>query len=151
MPEVGDKAPDFTLLSTDGLLQLSRFARGRKVVLAFYTEDNTPICSQELSTFRKEYATIQELGAEVIAISVDTVTSHKQFCDAVGGYPFPLVSDTEQRAAKLYQVLDDEDKRTRRAIFVIDESGTIVHQIPWYQPSNPGQLMEVFQALGLEA
>ena len=150
MPQVGDKAPDFTLPTTKGPLRLSQFGRGKKLVLAFYAEDNTPSCSQELASFKEEYATIRELGADVVAVSVDGLDSHQRFCDTVGGYPFPLASDVDQEAARAYEVLDDDGKRSRRAAFVIDETGTIIHQIPWYQPGNPGQLMEIFQALGLE-
>lgn len=150
MPEVGEKAPDFTLPSTQGPLSLRQFATGRKLVLAFYTEDNTPSCSQELASFREEHATIKELGADVLAVSVDPLDSHQRFCDAVGGYPFPLASDANQEVARLYQVLGEDGKRSRRAVFVMDEAGTIVHAIPWYQPGNPAQLMEIFQALGME-
>jgi peroxiredoxin len=150
LPKVGEEAPDFILPSTDGQFQLSQAYRNRWVVLAFYTEDATPSCTQELASFKEEYPTIQELGAEVVAVSVDSLESHQAFCDRVGGYPFPLVSDTELEASQAYGMLSDDGKRSRRAVFVIDQQGVVVHAIPWYQPSNPMQLLEVFKALGLE-
>ena len=150
MPEVGEQAPDFILPSTEGQFQLSQACKSRQVVLAFYTEDATPSCTQELASFKEEYSTIQELGAEVVAVSVDSLDSHQAFCDRVGGYPFPLVSDAEREVAKAYGVLSDDGKRSRRAVFVIDQQGVVAHSIPWYQPSNPLQLLEVFKALGLE-
>ena len=149
MPAVGEQAPDFILPSTEGQFQLSQAYKSRQVVLAFYSEDATPSCTQELASFKEEYPTIQELGAEVV-VSVDSLDSHQAFCDRVGGYPFPLVSDTEREVAKAYGVLSDDGKRSRRAVFVIDQQGVVAHSIPWYQPSNPLQLLEVFKALGLE-
>ncbi len=150
MPEVGEKAPDFILPSTQGRFQLSHAYKSKRVVLAFYTEDDTPSCAQELASFKEEYALFQELGAEVVAVSVDSLDSHQAFCDRAGGYPFPLVSDTEKEVAAAYEVLQDDAKRSRRAVFVIDEQGTVIHRIPWYQPGNPSQLLELFQAIGLE-
>ena len=150
MPDVGEKAPDFILPGTQGRFQLSHAYKNKKVVLAFYTEDDTPSCAQELASFKEEHPTVQELGAEVVAVSVDSLESHQGFCDRVGGYPFPLVSDAEKEVAAAYEVLQDDGKRSHRAVFVIDDQGTIIHRIPWYQPGNPSQLLEVFQALGLE-
>ena len=150
MPEVGEKAPDFILPSTQGRFQLSHAYKSKRVVLAFYSEDDTPSCAKELASFKDEYAVFQELRSDVVAISVDSLDSHEAFCDKVGGYPFPLVSDIDKEAAAVYEVLQDDAKRSRRAVFVINEEGTIIHTIPWYQPSNPSQLLEIFQALGLK-
>ena len=150
MPQIGDKATDFILPSTKGPVQLSKVYRDGKVVLAFYTEDDTPSCARELASFSEEYPTLQELGASVVAVSVDSLHSHQSFCDKVGGYPFPLVSDAEQEVAAAYGVRHDDGKRNHRAVFVIDQEGVVIHAIPWYQPGNPSQLLEVFRALGLE-
>ena len=150
MPEIGDTAPDFTLPSTQGEINLRSLNQGKKLVLAFYTEDNTPRCSQMLSAFKDEYATIQELGAEVIAINTDTLESHEDFLKSAGGFPFPLASDPDLTVAKLYGVVGEDGKRANRAIYVLNEGGTILHKIPWYQPGNVGQFMEIFRALGLQ-
>ena len=148
MPQVGKTAPDFTLPSTVGPLTLSQVWRDRKVVLAFYIEDNTPGCAQEVSSFKGEYETILEAGAEVVAISADGLESHQRFCQAMGGCPFPLVSDENLVAAGLYGVTDADGKRSQRAVFVVDRRGILLHQIPWFQPGNIGQFMEIFQYLG---
>lgn len=150
MPETGDVAPDFTLPSTQGRINLRSFYEGKKLILAFYTEDNTPGCSQMLNALKNEYATIQELGAEVIAINTDTLESHQAFLKTVDGFPFPLASDPDLTVATLYNVVSDDGKRTNRAIYVLNEDGTIQHRILWFQPGNIAQIMEVFQALGLQ-
>jgi peroxiredoxin Q/BCP len=149
MVSVGDQAPDFTLPSTAGLLRLSDLWLDRRVVLAFYTEDGTPGCSQELRQLMAEYETIRAAGAEVVAVSADSLESHQAFCAALGGCPFPLVSDPELVAARLYDVVGEDGKRSRRAVFVIDRGGRIIHQIPWYQPESAAQFLEIFEALGV--
>ena len=75
--------------------------------------------------------------------------SHRGFCERLGGCPFPLASDEELEVTRLYDVLGEGKKRAHRAVFVIGEDGVVLHAIPWYQPGNVGQFMEVFQALGV--
>ena len=86
----------------------------------------------------------------MVAISVDSLESHQAFCDKAGDYPFPLASDEGREVATAYGVLSEDGKRSHRAVFVLDEHGVVIHRIPWYQPGNPSQLLEVFQALGLQ-
>ncbi len=95
-----------------------------------------------------EYETIREAGAQVVAVSADDLASHERFCQELGGCPFPLVSDPELVAARLYGVLGEDGRRSHRAIFVIGHGGVILHQIPWFQPGNIGQFLEIFEVLG---
>ena len=123
MPEPGDPAPDFTLPSTVGELRLSNATDRGKVVLAFYYEDATPTCTTEVSMLRDDYELVRELGAEVIAVSADSLESHEAFAERLGGVPFPLASDGNLDVAKAFDVVDDAGKRSRRAVFVIDRGG----------------------------
>ena len=148
--EMGGQAPDFTLPSTKGPVTLSRLTAQGKVVLAFYFEDNTPLCSNEISLLKEDYEIIQQLGAQVLAISADDLDSHRRFEERLGGLPFPLVNDEKLTAVRAYDVVDESGKRSRRAVFVIDKGGTILHKVTWFHPSNPSQYEEVFQALGFE-
>jgi len=150
MPEPGEQAPDFALPSTSGDVRLSEATKRGKVLLAFYYEDATPICSSELSMLRDDYEVVRELGAEVIAVSVDSLDSHEAFAERLGGVPFPLASDETLEAAKAFDVVDDSGKRSRRAVFVIDRGGRVLHAERWLQPGNPSQYEAVFRALGLD-
>lgn len=95
-----------------------------------------------------EYETIREAGAQVVAVSADDLASHERFCQELGGCPFPLVSDPELVAARLYGVLGEDGRRSHRAIFVMDRGGALLHQIPWFQPGNIGQFLEIIEVLG---
>ncbi len=150
MPQPGMPAPDFELPSTRGALRLSEVTAAGKVVLAFYQEDNTPLCSSELSVLKEDYDLVRQLRAEVVAVSADGLEAHKEFARRLGGLPFPLVSDRDLEAARAYGVLDNGGKRSRRAVFVIDKGGTILYVAPWFQPGNPTQYEEIFAALGFE-
>jgi peroxiredoxin Q/BCP len=149
-PQPGQPAPDFTLPSTQGDISLHDLTSDKKVVLAFYVEDATPLCSSEVVTLKEDYDLIRDLGAEVLAVSADSLASHEAFAQRLGGFPFPLASDSELLATNLYDVPDETGKRSRRAVFVIDRGGTVLHTIGWYQPGNVTQYEEIFHALGFE-
>ena len=150
MPVPGDPAPRFTLPTTAGELSLDDLTARGKVVLAFYAEDATPLCSSQLAMLKDDYDAVRELGASVLAISADSLDSHRQFAERLGGLPFPLASDGDLAVARLYNVADEEAKRSRRAAFVLDEKGVITHAEPWFQPGNSAQFEAIFRALGLE-
>ena len=150
MPQAGDDAPDFTLPSTAGKIRLSQLAASKKVVLAFYAEDNTPLCSSEVSVLKEDYELVQQLGAEVVAVSADSLESHREFVRRLGGLPFPLGSDERLEAARAYGVVDETGRRSQRAVFVIDRGGKIAHVVPWFQPGNPSQYEGIFRTLGFD-
>ncbi|HEU5320618.1 MAG TPA: redoxin domain-containing protein [Methylomirabilota bacterium] len=150
MPQAGGMAPDFELPSTHGALRLSDLLIQKKVVLAFYQEDSTPLCSSQLAVLKEDYDLVRHLRAEVVAVSADGLDSHKEFARSLGGLPFPLVSDPDLEATRAFGVLDDGGKRSRRAVFVIDRGGAILHVVPWFQPGNPTQYEEIFAALGFD-
>lgn len=150
MPSAGDRAPDFSLPSTDGELRLSDRLRTGRVLLAFYFEDSTPACSTELATLKDVYAPLRELDADVIAVSADSVDSHRAFAERVGGLPFPLASDANLAVARAYDaVAEDDPRRSRRALFVIDRDGTIACAVNPYSPNSLAQLEEALRALGV--
>jgi peroxiredoxin Q/BCP len=154
MPETviqGSKAPAFALSSTEGDLSLAGLiTSGDRLVLAFYFEDGTPSCQTELSVLKEAYYTLRESGVRVIAVSADTLESHRAFAERMGGVPFPLASDLELAAARAYGVVDEGDRRrSRRAVFVIDRDGTVVLALSPFQPGNLAHLEAILSALGV--
>ena len=144
MAERGDAAPDFTLPSTVGDVRLSERLRQGRVLLAFYFEDATPTCSTEVEALKDAYETLQELGADVIE-------SHRAFAERLGGLPFPLASDAGLRVARDYDaVAEDDPHRSRRALFVIEQDGTVAYAANPFSPGSLSQLEGAFRALGVE-
>jgi peroxiredoxin Q/BCP len=151
MVDAGDRAPDFALPSTDGEVRLSDRLRDGRVLLAFYTEDATPTCSTEIAALIDAYETIRQLGADVIAVSADSVESHRAFAERLGGLPFALASDADLTAAHAYGVVSEDDpRRSRRALFVIEQDGRVAHAANPFSPSSLAQLEGALRALGLE-
>ncbi|MFM9084304.1 MAG: peroxiredoxin [Actinomycetota bacterium] len=119
----GDKAPDFTLPGTGGRsYSLSEFA-GRPVVLVFYPGDDTAVCTKQLNTYNNELAAFEGVGAQVLAISAQDMTSHEDFSRR-NGFGFPLLADTDKTVATLYGTLGPLGF-PRRSVFVVDSTGTI--------------------------
>lgn len=133
--KIGDKAPDFDLLSGDGReLSLESF-RGKKVVLYFYPKDDTSGCTKEACSFRDNFTRVRKKGAEIIGISADPVESHKKFSEKYS-LPFPLLSDESKDVIKAYGVWQEKSMYGKkymgieRTTFIIDEKGKIAHIFP---------------------
>jgi peroxiredoxin Q/BCP len=149
---VGAHAPAFTLPSTEGDVSLRALLdRGDRVVLAFYFEDATPTCQNELNVLKDAAEMLREFGAEVVAVSADSLESHEMFAERLGGVPFPLATDAGLEAARAYGVVDEGDpRRSRRAVFVIDRDGMVTLALSPFQPGNLAQVEAIFTALGME-
>ncbi len=121
--EVGQPAPDFTLDGTEGPMSLSDF-RGRPVVLVFYPGDNTPVCTRQLNAYTTDIDQFRDLGAQLLAISPQSVASHDEFSCRQGGFGFPLLADTDKAVGEAYGVLGPLGFY-RRSAFVVDGEGIV--------------------------
>lgn len=148
--EPGDRAPDFAVETTEGARSLGELLTDGPLVLVFYSEDSTPTCTTQVTSFRDEYGTLRDLGAHILAVSADTIESHQRFAERLEGVPFPLAADPDLMLARLYDVVDDEGKRSRRAVFVIGQDGIVTEAIQHYQPGVVDQFASVFRALGVD-
>ena len=130
IPEVGKKAPDFSLPDASGkTVKLKDFA-GKRLVLYFYPKDDTPGCTLEACGFRDKRADYEKLGAAVAGISPDGAASHAKFT-AKYKLPFALLADEGAAIAKKYGVwgkkkfMGREYEGISRTTFVIGKTGAI--------------------------
>jgi peroxiredoxin Q/BCP len=122
---VGDPAPPFELPGTgDKTYRLADY-RGRKVVLAFYPGDFTTVCTKQFCSYREQSEKLDNLGAEVLGISPQSVDSHERFVEEKR-LNVPLLADEDKQVARAYGVL--AGPMVRRAIFVVDEEGIVRHR-----------------------
>src|SRR3972149_8452418 len=98
-------------------------------------------------SFKEAYSRFQNLGAQVIAISADSLASHRRFAEKLGGLPFPLLSDTNREGITRYGVLNDKGTGARRSGFVVDRGGKILLANQRYELSKPAHFEAIFQAL----
>ncbi len=125
--KVGDKVPDFTLKSHKGeLVQLKDLYHHKPVVLYFYPKDNTPGCTKEACGFRDNHRVFEEMGAEVVGISADSVDSHQTFAKNYN-LPFQLLSDPENKVRKLFGVPSTLGLLPGRVTYIIDQQGIVQH------------------------
>lgn len=122
--------------------------RGKKVVLYFYSKDNTAGCTKQACAFAEHYPDFTEKNAVVIGISKDTVASHKKFAEKYG-LPFILLSDTQLEAVQAYDVWKEKNMYGKkvmgvvRTTYLIDENGMIEKAFTKVKPAeNAGQMLE---------
>lgn len=133
MVKLNEKAPDFTLMGSDGKEHSLSEYLGKKVILYFYPRDNTPGCTLEAESFRDNHEEYQKVNAVVLGISRDTLDSHDKFIDKLG-LPFVLLSDADSTVCTLYDVLKEKNMYGKKSIgiarstFIIDEKGTIIYE-----------------------
>lgn len=119
-------APDFELRSTpDQTLRLSDF-RGRPVILVFYPEDWSPVCSDQLSLYQEVMPEFRKHDAQLLGISVDGIWCHLAFAKD-RNLRFPLLADFEPKGAvaRAYGAYRVGDGTSERALFVIDAEGIV--------------------------
>lgn len=135
----GDIAPAFELYATpDQKLNLADLT-GKRVILAFYPSDWSPVCGDQMSLYNEILKLFRKHNAELIGISVDSKWCHMAFAQN-RKFHFPLLSDFEPKGnvSKLYGAYNESEGQSKRALFVIDEEGTI--QWSYLSPDgiNPG-------------
>ena len=151
MLEIGQKAPEFTLLDQEGTEHSLSDFLGKKVVLYFYPKDSTPGCTRQACAFGAAYREFQALGVEVIGISRDSVASHERFAQKYE-LPFLLLSDPERRAIEAYGVWREKKNYGKvtmgvlRSSFLIDEDGRLESVLEGVKPdTNAAQILEILR------
>ena len=126
----GKKAPSFTGKDQDGKkVSLADFT-GKKVVLYFYPQDNTPTCTVQACNLRDNFSDLQKEGIVVIGVSPDEEAKHKKF-ETKFELPFTLLADPELRIIEKYGVWGEKSMYGKnymgllRTTFLIDENGII--------------------------
>lgn len=150
MLENRTQAPDFCLYATpDQQVSLSEF-KGKRVILAFYPADWSPVCSDQMALYNEMLKYFQKANAMIFGISVDGKWCHMSFSQDRGLH-FPLLADFEPKGevSKKYDVYDEELGESKRALYLIDEEGII--QWSFLSPTgvNPGAdgILDALEAL----
>jgi peroxiredoxin len=124
--EPGTPAPEFELKATpDQSVRLAEF-RGRRLIIAFYPADWSPVCTDQMALYNEVLPEFRRLGAEVVGVSVDGAWCHRAFAEHRNLH-FPLLADFEPKGemARRYGVYDQAGGVSERALFVIDADGVI--------------------------
>lgn len=158
VPLIGDDAPGFTAESTAGTIHFPADYHGKWVVLFSHPADFTPVCTSELATFAALADEFRELNAELLGVSVDSVSSHlawiKNIQDkikykAYNGqkFTFPIIADVKMNVAKKYGMIqpNSSDTKAVRAVFMVDPKGKV--RAILYYPLSTGRNFEEIKRL----
>lgn len=146
----GDKAPAFKGRDQDGKTISLASYKGKKVVLYFYPEDDTPTCTIQACNLRDNYSLLKKNGFEVVGVSPDDEKKHKKF-EAKYKLPFTLLADADHSILEKYGVWDQKQMfgnkymGVLRTTFVIDEKG-VIRKI-FLRPKNKAHAEEIIAAI----
>ncbi|MEZ4909391.1 MAG: peroxiredoxin [Saprospiraceae bacterium] len=150
MPRIGDKAPEFKAVTTQGDIQFPQDYEGKWVILFSHPADFTPVCTTEFMTFANMEQEFADLNCALVGLSVDGLYSHIawlrtikekiEFRDMKGiEVKFPLIEDITMEVARKYGMIQPGESNTKavRAVFFIDPKGIIRAMI--YYPLSLGR------------
>tara|TARA_B100000029_G_scaffold2890_1_gene3600 strand:+ start:2655 stop:3143 length:489 start_codon:yes stop_codon:yes gene_type:complete len=153
--EVGQKAPDFEAVLTDGsTVRLSEIlAAGEKVILYFYPRDSTPGCTTQACDFRDNFDALSASGYRILGVSKDSAKSHSNFIEKQD-LNFDLIVDEEIELHQAYGVWREKMNYGKtymgvsRSTFVIDSDGTLA--FVGYNVRASGHVERLMRELGVE-
>ncbi len=140
MLQVGKRAPDFDMPSTKDMKTLKENVKltdykGKWLVLFFYPLDFTFVCPTELKAFSEKYDEFKKAGADVLAISTDSVYSHRAWINTseaqggLGSLNYVLASDITKDVSRDFGVLMEDKGIALRGLFIIDPDGVLQYQV----------------------
>jgi peroxiredoxin (alkyl hydroperoxide reductase subunit C) len=153
IPRIGDTAPAFHAVSTQGELNFPSDFKGKWIILFSHPADFTPVCTSEFMTFAKMENEFRKLNTQLVGLSVDGLYSHIAWLRTIKekiefrGWKnvevkFPLIEDITMEVAKKYGMIQPGESHTKavRAVFFIDPSSKIRAII--YYPLSLGRNFE---------
>jgi peroxiredoxin 2/4 len=147
MVRIGDHAPDFEAITTQGKIKFSEFNKGSWVVLFSHPADFTPVCTTEMSGFAIEEDFFTKHSTKLMGLSIDSIHSHIAWVNNVKKntgilFKFPIIADIDMSVSKLWGMLQPGESETAavRAVFFVDPTGKV--RLIMYYPLNVGRNME---------
>jgi peroxiredoxin Q/BCP len=146
---IGQKAPAFTGKDQNGKAISLKDYLGKKVVIYFYPQDDTPTCTVQACNLRDNYVLLKKEGFTIIGISPDAEAKHKKF-ETKYDLPFTLIADDKLKIIEKYNVWGEKKLYGRaymglhRTTFLLDEKGIIKHL--FLKPKSKQHAEEIIEA-----
>jgi len=150
LPRLGEPAPDFEAVTTQGTIKLEDY-KGSWLILFSHPADFTPVCTTEFMAFAEIYEELQKRGVELLGLSVDSVSSHIAWVRNVEEktgvkIPFPIIADLSKEVTLRYGMIHPGQSKTEtvRCVFVIDPN-QIVRAILYYPLTTGRNMYEILR------
>jgi len=164
MPRIGDKAPVFKAITTQGDINFPQDYEGKWTIFFSHPADFTPVCTSEFMTFASMEQQFNDANCELLGLSVDGLYSHIAWLRTIKDkieyngmknveVKFPLIEDITMEISKQYGMIQDGESSTKavRAVFFVDPKG-IIRTIIYYPLSLGRNFQELYRVLiGLQA
>ncbi|MGI6679816.1 MAG: peroxiredoxin [Dehalobacterium sp.] len=149
IPLIGDDAPSFKAVTTQGVINFPEDYKGKWVILFSHPADFTPVCTTEFITFASMADEFKALNTELVGLSIDSLHSHIAWLRNIQNLQwkdkknvevkFPLIADLTMEVAKKYGMIQPKASSTAavRAVFVVDPEGKI--RLILYYPLSTGR------------
>jgi peroxiredoxin (alkyl hydroperoxide reductase subunit C) len=152
MPIIGEPAPEFEAVTTNGVIKLSDF-KGMWVVMFSHPADFTPVCTTEFMAFSQITDELKNLNVQLVGLSIDSVHSHlawiRNVREKMGvDIPFPVIADLDMKVAKKYGMIHPGSSSTAtiRTVFFIDDKG-ILRAMIYYPITNGRYIPEIVRLI----
>lgn len=154
LPLIGDKAPAFTALTTNGTVNFPEDYKGKWVLFFSHPSDFTPVCTTEFMTMASMKEEFQQMNVELLGLSVDSLYSHIAWIRKIEDLEwkgmknvkidFPVIADLNTKVSTQYGMLQPNVSSTQavRAVFVIDPEG-IIRSIVYYPLTTGRNFQEI--------
>ncbi len=145
MPLLGDEFPQIAVDTTHGPMNLPADMKGKWFVLFSHPADFTPVCTTEFVAFQKRMQLFEEMGVQLIGMSVDQIFSHIKWVEWIGEkldvkITFPVIAANDSVASKLGMLHPGKGTNTVRAVFIVDPESTV--RLVVYYPQEIGRNMD---------
>lgn len=159
MPRIGDKAPSFEAVTTQGNINFPEDYKGKWIILFSHPADFTPVCTSEFMTFGSMAQEFEDLNTQLVGLSIDGLYSHIAWLRTIKEkieykrmkdieIKFPLIEDITMNVASAYGMVQPGESKTQavRAVFIIDPKG-IIRTIIYYPLALGRNFQEIKRAL----
>lgn len=150
LPLIGDQAPDFTAVTTQGILKKSDF-KDMWLIIFSHPADFTPVCTTEFLAFTEIYPELEKRNVALLGLSVDSVSSHISWIRNIEEkfkvkIPFPIIADLDKKVATSFGMIHPGQSTTEtiRTVFIIDPKG-ILRVMLYYPLSNGRNMQEILR------
>ncbi len=152
LPRIGEPAPDFEAVTTHVRVKLEDF-KGGWLVLFSHPADFTPVCTTEFIAFAEIYPELQKRGAELLGLSIDSISSHiawvRNIEEKTGvKIPFPIIADLNKEVSTAYGMIHPGESKTEtvRCVFIIDPK-QIIRAILYYPLTTGRNMQEILRII----